>query len=97
MTMIEQWISAGNMSKRSKTPGADDVRQELGATSASAYLDVGHMLIEVDAEDSSLTPYRSKASTLAHIALVIVHVPASYNSTGRTYTVYQANLCSQRC
>ena len=44
------------MSKQSKTPGADDVRQELRATSASAYLEDGHMLIEVDAEDSSLTP-----------------------------------------
>ena len=42
----------GNMSKQSKMRGAHDVRQELRVASASAYLDVGHMLTEVDAEDA---------------------------------------------
>ena len=44
------------MSKQPKTTGADDVRLGLRAASASAYLDVGHMLIEVDAKDALLTP-----------------------------------------
>jgi hypothetical protein len=48
----------GNMPKQSKTPGEDDVTQEMKTASASANLNVGHVMCVVDAEDASLIPFR---------------------------------------